>query len=74
MSGPEPIALTDEQLDAIIRASAPLARQDRGVFLEAVVKILRAQPELGDGVVHRAIREAQRQHISGLRRHAGSHA
>jgi hypothetical protein len=32
-----PIALTDEQLDAVMAAAAPLARADRGPFLEAII-------------------------------------
>jgi hypothetical protein len=57
---PPPIALTDEQLDAIVRASQPFAPIDRGKFLEAVAEGLRCRV-VGDGAVHLAICEAQRQ-------------
>jgi hypothetical protein len=57
---PAPIALTDSQLDAVVRASQPLAPADRGRFLEAVAEALRGR-EIGDGAVYLAIAEAQRQ-------------
>jgi len=37
---PAPPAFTDEQIDAIMRAAAPLAPDDRTLFLEAVVAAL----------------------------------
>ena len=37
---PAPPAFTDEQIDAIMRAAAPLAPDDRTLFLEAVVATL----------------------------------
>jgi hypothetical protein len=54
-----PIALTDSQLDAIVRASQPLAPIDRGKFLQAVAEALRGRV-IGDGAVYLAIAEAQR--------------
>jgi hypothetical protein len=56
-----PIRLTDEQLDAIMRAARPLAPADRGAFLQAVAEGLRGR-EVGDGAVYLAICAAQRQH------------
>jgi hypothetical protein len=53
------IALSDEQLDAVMRAAVPLAPADRGRFLEAVAARLRGRV-IGDGVVYLAIKEAQR--------------
>ena len=55
-----PIAFTDEQLDAMIAAAAPLAPIDRGPFLEAVAAALQDR-EVGDGAVYLAITAAQRQ-------------
>ena len=42
-----PIALSDEQLTAVMAAAAPLAPADRGPFLEAVAASLR-RPRLDD--------------------------
>jgi hypothetical protein len=42
------IALSDDQLDAVMRAAAPLAPADRGRFLEAVAARLRGRV-IGDG-------------------------
>jgi hypothetical protein len=53
-----PLSLSDEQLDALLRAAEPLQPGDRTSFLEAVAAKLQGQP-LGDGVVFRAIRETQ---------------
>ena len=53
-----PIALTDAQLAAVMRACEPLAPRDRGAFLEAVADALHGR-EIGDGTIGRAIRETQ---------------
>ena len=58
----KPIGLTDEQLLAIQRAAAPLHPQDRGSYLEKVAELLNGH-EIGDGLVGRAAREAQRQFL-----------
>ena len=57
---PTPIALTDSQMDAVLRAARPLEPHVRGAFLEAMAQVLAAQPELGDGSVGRAIAATQR--------------
>jgi hypothetical protein len=54
-----PIALTDDQLDILRRAAEPLHPVDRGPYLQTVAELLNGH-ELGDGVVARAAREAQR--------------
>jgi hypothetical protein len=64
-----PIA-TDEQLDAVMAAAAPLAPADRGPFLEAVAAALRGR-EVGDGAVYLAITAAQRQFLSSADRYRG---
>jgi hypothetical protein len=55
-----PLALTDQQLDLLHRLSWPLARADRGPFLEAVAQALQGQATLGDGVIYRVCVEQQR--------------
>ena len=59
---PSPLAFTDEQIAAIMRAAEPLARTDRAAFLEAVVAALEGRP-IGDGQVFRAIREVQGRYL-----------
>jgi hypothetical protein len=44
---PTPIAFSDEQLDAIMRAAQPLAPADRERFVEAVTAALQGR-EIGD--------------------------
>lgn len=56
-----PLRLTDAQLDTLHRLSWPLARVDRGPFLEAVAVELAKHPELlGDGYIARVGVEVQR--------------
>jgi hypothetical protein len=52
-----PIALTDRQLAAVMRAAEVLPPADRSPFLAEVAKILQGR-EIGDGAVHRACGEA----------------
>ena len=54
-----PLRLTDDQLNAIMRAAEPLVRADRGPFLEAVAGELQGQ-EIGDGLVARVCARLQR--------------
>jgi hypothetical protein len=56
------IGLTEEQLLAIQRAAGPLHPQDRGPYLEKVAEMLNGH-EIGDGLVGRVAREAQRQFL-----------
>ena len=51
----QPLRLSDSQMDAVMRAAQPLAPNVRVAFLEALAQVLAAQPEIGDGSVHRAI-------------------
>ena len=55
-----PLALTDEQLSAVMTAAAPLAPDQREPFLIAVAERLRAVP-IGDGSIHRVVRDTQRE-------------
>jgi hypothetical protein len=55
-----PIRLTDEQLDAVLRAARPLRVEDRDGFLQDVAAALQGCSEIGDGDIHRAVQAAQR--------------
>jgi hypothetical protein len=57
-----PIALTDSELDIVMRAAQPLAVTARDPFLRDVAERLAAVPHLGDGLVFQICREAQRRH------------
>lgn len=56
-------SLTAEQLDTVFLAAAPLARDRRQPFIEQVTAALQHEPELGPGVVYRAIAAAQHKHF-----------
>jgi hypothetical protein len=58
-----PIALSDTQLDAIIRACAPLQPDVRNAFLLDLAALLQGQELLGDGTIGRLIRELQKKHF-----------
>jgi hypothetical protein len=58
-----PIRLSDSQLDAIFAAATPLQPQARENFLRELAQLLAAQPELGDGSLHRLLVEVQRRHF-----------
>ena len=58
-----PLTLADEELSAIMTACQPLAPDRRGAFLEDVARTLATCPVIGPGIVHRAVREAQRAHF-----------
>jgi hypothetical protein len=59
---PQPLALTDNQYDAVCRACEPILPGDRDAFLRALANVLRGEPQpLGDGSVFRAIRALQRE-------------
>jgi hypothetical protein len=52
--------LTDDQIDQIARAAAPLPLIDQQAFRKAVEDLLNGLVQPGDGDVFRAVREAQR--------------
>jgi hypothetical protein len=68
---PIPLALTDEQMDSVLRAAAPLQPRDRAPFLEALAQALSAQPLIGDGSIHRAIADTQKRFFDPPRAAAG---
>jgi hypothetical protein len=53
-----PIALTDDQLEVIMRHAEPLQPGDRATYLRRVASLLHGV-EIGDGAVARAARQAQ---------------
>jgi len=56
-----PLALTDDQLTAILHGAQPLRPHDRDDFLRAVADALaNGGGPVGDGDVNRAIRAAQK--------------
>jgi hypothetical protein len=57
-----PIALTDTELDIVMRAAHPLDVSRRDEFLQAVASRLSSFPHLGDGIVFQICREVQRSH------------
>jgi hypothetical protein len=59
-----PLALTDFQLAIVAAAASPLHPRDRRAFLEVVASMLDGR-ELGDGLVARVAREAQRRFWRG---------
>ena len=54
----KPLALSDDQM--ITRAAEPLQPADRGPFLQRVATLLNGH-EVGDGVIRRAARQAQKE-------------
>jgi hypothetical protein len=55
----QPLRLSDDELDAVMAAARPLARDQRDAFLHAVAHALSGQ-EIGPGTVARTCRELQR--------------
>jgi len=55
-----PIALSDDELSAIINAAKPLHPVQRDLFLRAVAEAITALPMVGPGSIHRAIVELQK--------------
>jgi hypothetical protein len=56
----KPLSLSSDQQDIIIRAAAVLPAADQNEFHTLVHEQLEAAPELGDGLVFRACKLAQR--------------
>jgi hypothetical protein len=52
-----PIALTDDQLSRVMQACEVLEPHARSAFLVALAQLLRSQPVIGDGALHRCIRD-----------------
>jgi len=58
-----PLALTDDQLTAIMRGAAPLAPNRRDAYLREIADALAVAGEIGDGTVNTAIRAVQKRHF-----------
>ena len=58
-----PIALSDDQLSAIMSAARPLAPWQRDGFLRDIAEELVKLPEIGSGALHRIITTVQRRHF-----------
>ena len=56
-----PLRLSDAQLAQLRSLAAPIPRQQRALFLQLVADLLADAREIGDGDVHRAGIEAQRE-------------
>jgi len=59
-----PLALTDDELMAVMQAAAPIPPRNRDQFLRDVAVELERYPELGIGIIGRACAKMQRQHIA----------
>ena len=55
------LALSDDQLSAITRACQPLQPMERSALLSALAHRLRGYRDVGDGELHRIIRELLRE-------------
>jgi hypothetical protein len=55
-----PFALTDADLDAIIRAAAPIEPDDRAAFIEAVVRAIEGRSLAGGELASVAAKVAAR--------------
>ena len=64
MPTPEPIRLSDQQLNAILAAATPLDPRARSAFLADVAQEISRHPILGDGLLHRVIMQVQKKHFS----------
>jgi hypothetical protein len=60
VSDQTPLALTDDQLDQIVRCAAPLNPELRCLFVEHVAYALRGKT-IGDGTVYLACRQVLRE-------------
>ena len=60
---PRPIAVSDQQLSAIMTAVEALSPLERSAFLTALAHRLRGERDgdIGDGLLHRAVREVLRE-------------
>jgi hypothetical protein len=55
--------LNDQQQTAVLNAARPLAPAERSAFMAGLAKQLADRREIGDGELHRVIRELQRQYF-----------
>jgi hypothetical protein len=60
---PQPVRLTDAQMNAIWAAAHPLPRDRCSDFLADAARELAALPAIGDGSVHRVLMVVQRRYF-----------
>jgi hypothetical protein len=65
---PMPLALTDDEYEAVQAAAAPIHPLQRGTFLQALATELERHPVVGPGLVHSYAAELQRKFVRGTRR------
>jgi hypothetical protein len=58
-----PLALSDDDLSAIMRAAAPLRPHERDGFLRDIANEISKLPAVGPGALHRVITLVQRKHF-----------
>jgi hypothetical protein len=63
MPQPQPISLTDSELEAIMDAARPLQVHQRDAFLRDIATELAGLPMIGAGALHRIIAAVQRRHF-----------
>ena len=56
------LQLSKSEIDIIHQAAAPLPQWDQTIFMARVAELLRQEPEIGDGTVHKCVGVAQREH------------
>ena len=61
---PTMLALTDDELAAVMSAAKPLPPSQRSVFLADVAAELSKYPEVGPGIIGRVCSKLQREHLS----------
>jgi hypothetical protein len=66
-----PLALTDDELSAVQRATAPIHPGQRDAFLKALASELEQHPIVGPGLVHRLAAELQRRFVVEARTETG---
>lgn len=54
--------LSPDQVEAVLRAARPLSPSNHAAFLEEVGSALADCAELGEGVIHRVVRDVQRRY------------
>jgi hypothetical protein len=55
------IKLSDDELSAVMTAAAPINVERRNAFLQQIASELAKCDEIGPGLIHRIVRETQRQ-------------
>jgi hypothetical protein len=69
-----PLALSDDELDALLVLAAPVPVEQRDAFLKDVVRELAAyNGDVGPGVLHRTARDVQRRYAVAPQAKAGKY-